>query len=78
MIETSRHAPQGRERIVTHSEGGWIATGICGRPHLVGGGWSWWVCPVCSTPGMRRRLSTERITAQQRRLLAAYYPGPSA
>jgi len=37
-----------RERIVTHEERGWIATGVCGRPHLIGRGWSWWRCPNCA------------------------------
>ena len=59
------------ERIVTHREGGWIVTGSCGRPHLVGKGWGWWVCPVC-----RRAATRDRLTAEQTRRAALYYPEP--
>ena len=61
----------GPERIEGRPEGGWIVTGSCGRPHLVGRGWSWWRCPL-----NHRQASKDRISAAQRRLMAMYYPEP--
>lgn len=63
--------PDGRERIEGRAEGGWIATGKCGRPHLIGRGWSWWRCKPCA-----RRESRDRILARQQAALAVFYPEP--
>lgn len=50
------------EPITTHPEGGWIAPGRCGRPHLVGRAWAWWQCPVCLA-----RTERSRVTRRQRK-----------
>jgi hypothetical protein len=59
-----------REPITGRPEGGYIATGQCGAPHLVGAGWAWWRCPSCT-----RLESTQRISSPQRRMLRIFYPG---
>lgn len=58
-----------RERITTHREGGWLATGECGRPHLVGKNWAWWQCTAC-----KRIAATRRINASQAAMLQHFYP----
>ena len=37
----------GREHIPVKWGGGFIVTGACGHPHLVGKAWRWWQCSVC-------------------------------
>jgi hypothetical protein len=61
--------PDRLERITGRAEGGWIATGQCGRPHLVGAGWKFWACPTCL-----RLAAKQRITDRQRRTLDLFYP----
>jgi hypothetical protein len=62
--------PDRRERIEGRWEGGWIATGRCGRPHLVGGNWNV-RCPVCV-----RIQSATRINERQAATLAVFYSDP--
>jgi len=64
MLADRTWPPPGRlEPITTHPEGGWIATGQCGRPHLIGGEWAWWwACPHC------RQL--DAIAARQAQIVA--------
>lgn len=57
----------GAEPITTHRERGWIVTGRCGRPHLVGGGWSWWQCPACAGMSALHRITrAQRMRAARR------------
>jgi hypothetical protein len=68
--------PNTWEPITTHREGGWLAPGRCGRPHLIGRNWRWWRCPVCAafTRIERRRNSTDSINARQLQRLNLFYP----
>jgi len=72
----TRRVPRHWEPIGGRPEGGWIAPGVCGRPHLIGEGWAWWTCPVCAafTAIERRRNSTSQISDRQRAMLAHFYP----
>lgn len=51
------------EQITGRPEGGWIATGACGRPHLIGRGWWWWRCPTCEAIASREQITPEQTAA---------------
>jgi len=75
-VVTRRGRPPNTWEPIDRPEGGWLAPGSCGRPHLVGGSWGWWRCPFCAafTALERRRTSTTSINAKQRRTLNLFYP----